>query len=34
MSYPTIYPTGATVYNPEKAFNGYTLFQAKELGAC
>ncbi|MEX1299248.1 MAG: aryl-sulfate sulfotransferase [Desulfotignum sp.] len=33
MSYPTIYPTGATVYNPEKAFNGYTLFQAKELGA-
>jgi hypothetical protein len=33
MSYPTIYPTGATVYNPDKAFNGYTLFQAKELGA-
>jgi hypothetical protein len=33
MSYPTIYPTGTTVYDPQKAFNGYTLFQAKELGA-
>jgi hypothetical protein len=33
MSYPTIYPTGVTVYDPERCFNGYTLFQAKELGA-
>ena len=33
MTYPTVYPTGATVYNPEKCFNGYTVFQAKELGA-
>ena len=33
MSYPTVYPTGATVYDPEKCWNGYTLFQAKELGA-
>lgn len=33
MTYPTVYPTGATVYNPDKCFNGYTLFQAKELGA-
>lgn len=33
MGHPTIYPTGTTLYNPEKCFNGYTLFQAAELGA-
>ena len=33
MSYPSVYPTGATVYNPEKCFNGYTLIQANETGA-
>lgn len=33
MTYPTVYPTGTTVYNPEKCFNGFTVFQAKELGA-
>lgn len=33
MSYPSVFPTGVTVYNPEKCFNGYTLFQAKEHGA-
>jgi len=33
MTYPSIYPTGATIYNPDKCFNGYTVFQAKELGA-
>ena len=33
MGLPTIHPTGTTVYNPEKAFNGYTIFQAAELGA-
>ncbi len=33
MTYPSIYPTGTTVYNPDKCFNGYTVFQAKELGA-
>ena len=33
MTYPTVYPTGATVYRPENCFNGYTVFQAKELGA-
>ncbi len=26
MGYPTIYPTGVTVYNKEKAFNGYTIY--------
>lgn len=33
MTYPSVYPTGATIYNPEKCWNGYTIFQARELGA-
>jgi hypothetical protein len=33
MTYPSVYPTGTTVYNPEKCWNGYTIFQAKEVGA-
>ncbi len=33
MTYPSVYPTGATVYDPEKCFNGFTVFQAKEHGA-
>ena len=33
MGHPTIYPTGTTLYIPEKCFNGYTIFQAPELGA-
>ncbi|MEL7567216.1 MAG: aryl-sulfate sulfotransferase [Dehalobacterium sp.] len=33
MGTPTIHPTGTTIYNPEKCFNGYTLFQANEHGA-
>lgn len=33
MSYPSVYPTGVTVYNPEKCWNGYTIFPARELGA-
>ncbi len=33
MTYPSIYPTGTTIYNPEKCWNGYTIFQAKEVGA-
>jgi len=32
VTYPTIYPTGATLYNPEACFNGYTVYEAKELG--
>jgi hypothetical protein len=32
MTYPTVYPTGTTVYDPVKAFNGFTVFQAKECG--
>lgn len=33
MTYPTIYPTGVTVYDPSKCWSGYTVFQAKEQGA-
>jgi hypothetical protein len=33
MTYPTVYPTGATLYDPERCWNGYTVFQAKEVGA-
>lgn len=33
MTYPSVFPTGTTVYNPEKCWNGYTIFQAKEVGA-
>jgi len=33
MGHPTIYPTGTTVYLPEKTWSGYTIFQAAEVGA-
>ena len=33
MTYPSVYPTGATIYDLEKCWNGYTIYQAKELGA-
>ena len=33
MGHPTIYPTGATVYQPKKAWSGYTIYQAANLGA-
>ena len=33
MAYPTVYPTGTTVYNPERCWNGYTVFPAKKAGA-
>ncbi|MDR1320059.1 MAG: aryl-sulfate sulfotransferase [Gracilibacteraceae bacterium] len=33
MGKPSVHPTGTTIYNPEKCFNGYTLFQACEHGA-
>jgi len=26
FGWPSVYPTGVIIYNPEKAFNGYTLF--------
>jgi Arylsulfotransferase (ASST) len=33
MGHPSVYPTGVTVYDPARAFGGYTLFQAPERGA-
>lgn len=33
MPYPTVYPTGTTIYKPEKCFNGFTIFPANGLGA-
>ena len=33
MGHPTVYPTGTTLYNPEKAYSGYTIMPVKEHGA-
>ena len=33
MGHPSVYPTGVTVYNPDKCWNGFTIFQAHEVGA-
>ncbi len=33
MGHPSVYPTGATIYNPDKCWNGYTIFPAEEVGA-
>ena len=33
MGHPTIYPTGVTLYKPEKCWSGFTIFQANEMGA-
>ncbi|WP_437308256.1 aryl-sulfate sulfotransferase [Sorangium sp. So ce388] len=33
MGHPTIYPTGVTLYDPDRSWNGYTIFQAPGLGA-
>jgi len=33
MTYPSVYPTGVTIFDPERCWNGYTIFQARELGA-
>ena len=32
MGSPTIYPTGVTIYDPEKCFNGYTLYDVEKVG--
>lgn len=32
MSTPTIYPTGTTVFYPDKCWSGYTIFTARETG--
>ena len=31
MGYPGIFPTGTTVYNKDKAWNGYTVFPPKKV---
>jgi len=33
MGYPSVYPTGVTVYDPDQAWSGYTIFQAPGIGA-
>ena len=33
MTYPSVYPTGTTIYNPEKCWSGYTVYPAREVGA-
>ena len=33
MGFPCIYPTGTTIYEPEKCWSGYTIFQALRVGA-
>ena len=33
MGHPTIYPTGVTLYDPAKAWSGYTIFPAADVGA-
>ena len=33
MGYPSVYPTGTTIYEPDKCWNGYTIFPAKNAGA-
>ena len=29
----TVFPTGTTIYTPERCWNGYTIFQPREMGA-
>ncbi|MDA1096293.1 MAG: aryl-sulfate sulfotransferase, partial [Chloroflexi bacterium] len=29
----SMYPTGTTVYDPDRSWNGYTIFQARDVGA-
>ena len=33
MGHPTVYPTGVTIYNPDKCFNGLTIFPCQDRGA-
>jgi hypothetical protein len=34
LAMPTIYPTGTTIYKPEKSWNGYTVFPAAGGQGC
>ena len=33
MGHPSVYPTGTTIYDPEKCWNGYTIYDANDIGA-
>jgi len=33
MTYPSIHPTGVTIYDPARCWNGYTVFKEKRWGA-
>ena len=33
MGIPSVFPTGTTIYNPEKCWNGYTLMPISGVGA-
>ncbi len=33
MGHPSVYPTGVTIYDPERSWSGYTIFQAAGVGA-
>ena len=33
MGIPSVFPTGTTIYDPEKCWNGYTLMPIKKIGA-
>lgn len=32
MGHPSVYPTGVTIYNPDKCWSGYTILPIKEVG--
>jgi hypothetical protein len=32
-AYPTVFPHGTTLYKPDKAYSGYTIFSADHIGA-
>lgn len=33
MGHPSVYPTGVTIYDPEKSYNGYTIMPVIGIGA-
>jgi hypothetical protein len=33
VAYPSVYPTGTTIFEPDKCWSGYTVFPASDVGA-
>ena len=33
MAYPSVYPTGTTIFEPDQCWSGYTVFPASDVGA-